>query len=312
MPSIINKEKIANTRISFSAIFYGKLNQIQSDPIEELAMVVPSSTDTEQYNWMGTVPGFDEWKDERKLGTLRAEGFSLRNRDWSNGLRVHKNDITDDKLGQVRPRIEMLAIKARQHRPRLLVDTLINGFDGSNPEIGDGLAYDGAFFFSDDHQDGEGPRQSNLSNRRFSGEAFEELYQRMSELGDEEGDPLDIAPTHILVGPKYRSTVRRLLNAELVNEGGVAVSNIHQGAVSPLISPRLVGRHADYWFMLDLSQPVRPLIFQDREPIVFGALEDLTAEHVFMRKQFLYGSQARYAVGYGLWQFSFGSTGEVA
>ena len=29
---------------------------------------------------------YSEWLDERKLSSLRAEGFRLRNRDWANGL----------------------------------------------------------------------------------------------------------------------------------------------------------------------------------------------------------------------------------
>jgi phage major head subunit gpT-like protein len=312
MSSIVDKEKIAATQVSFTPLIPGVHDTNAPDPIELLAMEVPSDTDTESYHWLGGVPGFAEWKDERKLSGLRAEGFSVRNRDWASGIRISRNEITDDKLGVVRPRIEMLAQKAKQHKPKLLVETLLNSFSGADPEIGTGLAYDGAFFFSPDHQEGAGPTQSNLTNRILSTEAFEEAWQTMAELVDEGGDPLDVQPTHLLVGPKNRGKARRLLNAELINEGGAAVSNIYAGSVQLLVSPRIRGASDDYWFLLDLSQPVRPLIFQSREGITFGAVDDLASDAVFMRKEFKYGAQARYAVALGLWQCALGSTGEVA
>ena len=312
MPSIAAKEKIAESRISFQTMFNGALDQIQTDPIEQLAMEVQSSSEGEDYNWLGTVPSFTEWLDDRKLSSLRAEGFRLMNRDWANGLRIHRNEVLDDKLGQVRPRIEMLAQKALQHRPKLLVETLANGFDGARSDVGDGLAYDGAFYFSDSHQDGEGPQQSNRTDLPLSPAAYETMWQAMTELVDEEGDPLDIAPTHLLIGPNYRSVARRMLNAELIAEDGVAVSNINAGTIQLLISPRLRGPWANHWFLLDLSQPVKPLILQNREAITFDAVDDLGSDSVFMRKELKFGAQARYAAGYGLWQFAYGSTGAAA
>lgn len=309
MSSIADKAKIARSRISFRMTFEGALDGLQADPIEQVAMEVQSDGEAEDYVWMGTVPGFEEWLDERKLSGLRAEGFRVKNRDWANGIRVHRNEILDDKLSQVRPRIQMLAQRARQHRPRFLVDMLLNGFDGARPAISDGLSYDGAFFFSDQHRDGQGPVQSNLLPGPLNAANYEAGLQVMSEVLDEEGDPLDVEATTLMVGPKLWGLARRITQAEIVNEGGVAVSNVNQNTTTVVKSPRLRGPYADAWFLMDLSQPVRPLLLQMRQEIRFDALDNLESEAVFMKKELKFGADARYGFGYGLWHFCFGFRG---
>ena len=82
MSSIADKAKIARSRISFRMTFEGALDGLQADPIEQVAMEVQSDGEAEDYVWMGTVPGFEEWLDERKLSGLRAEGFRVKNRDF--------------------------------------------------------------------------------------------------------------------------------------------------------------------------------------------------------------------------------------
>ncbi|BCK77765.1 mu-like prophage major head subunit gpT [Acetobacter aceti NRIC 0242] len=62
------------------------------------------------------------------------------------------------------------------------------------------------------------------------------------------------------------------------------------------------------WFLLDCSRPIRPLIFQNRRPPVFVQKTQPTDDGVFYRNQNLYGADARYNVGYGLWQLAFACT----
>jgi phage major head subunit gpT-like protein len=61
------------------------------------------------------------------------------------------------------------------------------------------------------------------------------------------------------------------------------------------------------WFLVDLRQPIKPLIFQEREKPEFQAFESPDAENVFMRDQYLYGVRARYNVGVTFPQLVFGS-----
>jgi len=61
------------------------------------------------------------------------------------------------------------------------------------------------------------------------------------------------------------------------------------------------------WFLLDTSKLVKPFIFQKRRDYALTSLTRNEDENVFMRKEYIYGVDARVNAGYGLWQFAFGS-----
>lgn len=73
-----------------------------------------------------------------------------------------------------------------------------------------------------------------------------------------------------------------------------AVSNTGGGSGSP-------------WFLLDVSQALKPIILQKRKDFEFVAKTKSDDDHVFMNKEFIYGSDARANVGFGFWQFAYGS-----
>lgn len=61
------------------------------------------------------------------------------------------------------------------------------------------------------------------------------------------------------------------------------------------------------WFLLDVGQVMKPLIFQERKPFNLVRKDADTDDNVFMRNDFLYGLDGRMAFGYGIPQFAFGS-----
>ncbi len=62
-----------------------------------------------------------------------------------------------------------------------------------------------------------------------------------------------------------------------------------------------------YWYLLDCSRAIRPLIFQNRQPAVLNAIIDDTDESVFMRNEYMYGTDMRCNVGFGFWQMAYAS-----
>ena len=61
------------------------------------------------------------------------------------------------------------------------------------------------------------------------------------------------------------------------------------------------------WFLLSTNRSLKPMIFQDREKPMFVAKDNPKDHNVFMNKEFVYGTDARYNVGYGFWQMAWGS-----
>jgi len=74
----------------------------------------------------------------------------------------------------------------------------------------------------------------------------------------------------------------------------VSVSNMQDGTEVP-------------WFLLDCSQPIKPLLFQDRKPFKLVVPNNDSDPNLFMRKQFVFGGDMRCNAGFGLWQLAYAS-----
>lgn len=79
------------------------------------------------------------------------------------------------------------------------------------------------------------------------------------------------------------------------NGNEVSVANTDGGSGTP-------------WFLMDVSRPLKPLIFQDRKtPNQLIRMDKEDDTNVFMKKQFIYGLDGRAAAGFGFWQMAWGS-----
>lgn len=312
-PTIAQRSKYADVEVGLTLEFMNALERLGPDPLMILAQEMPSSAAIEEHIFLGDIPGFEEWKQDRRMATLMAHKFRIANKDWSSGITVHKNEIADDQLGKVTPRIGGLAGKAARHPGDYMVKSLINGFSGTAfPETGDGLAFDGALFFSALHSLEGGPSQSNTMGTAALSEAnLEAAELKLNALTTFDGkDPLDMAGTHLIVGPKLEKTARTLVGAAtLINVGGTAAGSnpYFLGKYQVVVSQRLSGTYDDYWFLADLSKPTKPFIFQDREKISTVAQVDWTSEAMFKRGQMQFGAQARYGIGAYDWRTIVGS-----
>ena len=119
-----------------------------------LAMTVQSDTDSEDYDWLGSMPGMREWLGDRKFNELRGTTYELDNKHWESSLLVKKTDIADARMLKYGPLIDNLAAEASYH-PDELMFTLMRD-DGE-----DTAGFDGQFFFDTDHAWGDSGTQSN-------------------------------------------------------------------------------------------------------------------------------------------------------
>ena len=61
------------------------------------------------------------------------------------------------------------------------------------------------------------------------------------------------------------------------------------------------------WFLLCTKRALKPIIYQQRKPFEFVAMDNPDDPNVFNRKEFQYGVDGRSNVGFGFWQFAWGS-----
>jgi len=79
------------------------------------------------------------------------------------------------------------------------------------------------------------------------------------------------------------------------------------GTISNILTKGATETDGNPWYMLDTNQPIKPLIFQNRQAARFGRLDSPDSDHTFMNDEFVYGVDARYAVGYSLPQLAMRS-----
>jgi len=269
---------------------------------QDLSTRIPSNSDTENYKWLGSVPRMREWGTGRVARGMRTESYSVENLKYEATLEVDRDEISDDKTGQIGIRIGELAQRAATHKDYLLAQLLING------EQAGFHSYDGVSFFASTHQSGASGQQSNLlsytatdpdepTTDDFKG-ALKAAIAAMMGLKDDAGDPMAVSATGLacVVPTTMYLTALEAVNAAMIG----STSNVLAGFARVIAFPWL--SDTSKWYLLKTDGVVRPFIFQDREPVEFTALTEESDEG-FRREKFLYGVRARYRMTYGYWQF---------
>lgn len=264
----------------------------------QVATIIPSSKDKETYGWLGALPMMREWIDERLPRGLAAHDFTIENKNWELSISVDRNALDDDQYGQIKARITAMGEEAARH-----IDQLVFGL------LGDGFAtlcYDGQNFFDADHPaNGGAVTQSNKGTAALSAPNYALARAAMMSFKDEQGKVMGIVPDILLVPPMLEETARQILNSDFYPAFGESNSaNPWKGSAELIVSPHL--NSASNWFLLCTKRAVKPAILQMRKEVSFSALED-NSERGFIRREFIYGADARYNVGLGMWQFAYGS-----
>ena len=282
--------------------FFRRLDETTTR-FQDLSTRIESNSDSETYKWLGSVPQMREWGTGRVARGLRTESYSVENLKYEATVEVDRDEIADDKTGQIRIRVGELAERAATHKDYLISQLLINGGTaGFN-------SYDGVSFFNDSHESGESGTQDNDltsdvvdHNDPTSAEfktALKAALGVMVAFKDDQGDPMSFSATGLVcvVPTTMYLTALEAVSATVIS----STSNVLEGAARIIGFPWLTD--ASTWYLLKTDGVIRPFIFQDREPVEFTALTE-DSDEGFRREKFLYGVRARYRMTYGYWQYA--------
>ena len=284
-------------------------SELDQSVAEKIATVISTTMPVQRYAWLGAVPPMREFADERRAQGLSANSVTIEDKTFESTISVDRRAVEDDQLDLIRLRIRDLAFRVTSHRQQIVVESLASGFTGAG--------FDGQTLFSTAHPIGTGT-YSNRTTSALSAGALADGITSMMTVPDDAGVPLGIVPDTLVVGPKLQWTASELVESPVVvykgnasdSAGSTPYRNALQGRLRLVVSPFLTGASDDYWFLLDTKRPIRAVILQQRSdvPVEFSALDNRTgAESAFMRDRFYYGVRARYNVGFGLWQTSYGA-----
>jgi len=263
-----------------------------------IASVINSESDREQYGIFGSLPSFREWVGEKQFFGIKDFDFTIINKDWEGSVEVDRNEIEDDQVGMVLPRIRMLTMRGINHRNELLSALLTNGTVD--------LSYDGTAFFANTHTDGTGDNLAAGTGTTIAQLETDLEVQRATvrKFLDDKGEPLGGVIDTIVCPPELEMKFMKIMQSVTAPTATAAgVTNaIGRTLKQIIVDERLTD--VDDWYAFVTSFPLRPLVFQDRKSLTLVSQNLPTDEAVFNRRKFRFSAEARYNTGYGLWQMA--------
>lgn len=110
---------------------------------QQVAMLIPSTSDAENYGWLKDLPGVREWVGQRQYNNLETTTAQIRNRKWEHTIAVKRDNIEDDKLAMYTNLFSIQGEIVARHPDDLVWGLLPKGFDTAG--------FDGQYFFDSDH-----------------------------------------------------------------------------------------------------------------------------------------------------------------
>lgn len=169
---ILNSQTLAALNTSFNKLFKDAFNETKTQ-YERIATTVPSSSASNTYGWLGTLPSLREWIGDRYIQNIKEHDYTIKNKDFETTVAVKVNDIKDDNLGMYSILIQDLGDCAKRHPDELVFGLLKQGtslkcydkqnfFDTDHPVVG----VDGKTASVSNYQSGSKPAWFLLCTKR--------------------------------------------------------------------------------------------------------------------------------------------------
>lgn len=299
---LLNKANLTAVFVNLKTTFMKAFDGAPSD-WQDTCMEVPSTSAQNNYDWIDQFPKMHEWIGDKVLRALKAWEYIIKNKDFEATVVVKRNDVEDDTLGIYGPMAQNAGFSAKQWPDELAAD-LKNGAFAA-------LCFDGQYYYDDDHPVGastasnKGTAALSAATAAAAAASYGAARTAIMSFKDDEGRPLGLIPNVLEVPPALEATANILMTADKLGDES---PNPYKGQCKVKVNTRLTSSTA--WFLHVTNRPIKPFIIQMRKKPVFVEQTNMEADDVFMRGEFKYGCEARGNAGYGLWQMSYGSTGE--
>jgi phage major head subunit gpT-like protein len=298
---IINGATLESLRVGLQATFQTAFDETTPE-WERFAQRMQTTNDTESFNWLEGMPTVKQWVDDAQFETFSADTWEISWEKWQAGIVVAREDIVDDKLGNVLPRIGDLGAVVRRHPGVRLFQKL---------KAGDSqVCFDGEYFFDTDHPGS----QSNKITGALTSATLNQMKALFSYRRDRLGNLVPSRMTHLVVPPALEMTARAILQPTTLANGATNLDNNAQSnsPVQLIVEPELqngADGSAVKWYGFDLSRPIKPFVYLEREGVNLDAQDNADSDNVFLRQIYRYNAWYRGDVSYLFWQLAAMSTG---
>ena len=288
----INRQNMNELFLGFQQIFKRGFEAADLE-YRKFSTEVRSTTAVEVYPFLEQFGGMREWIGDRQLKNVSSQKKKVANRDFEDNVIVKKNDIEDDKYGLYSSLIQDLGTAANSIWGELAYQALLGGdVDTWVDELP---------FFSAARKYGEDSTIDNLGTAALSMEAYGAARVKMLQYRGHNGRALKVMPRLLIVGPENEEVAfdilknARRLTAEVIGDSdnqktiSGSIENRYAGTAEILVSQEL-GKE---WFLCDVSKSLKPVVIQKRKEPKLTRLDAENDESVFVRKEFIYGTDCR-------------------
>jgi phage major head subunit gpT-like protein len=141
---IITNAVLNTLRTALRDEFRTRMSELDAKGIWKiLATIIPSSTASNTYGWLGAFPQMREWVGDRVIKDIAESAYQIFNQKWEATLGVERTHIEDDNLGQYRVMAREMADEFERFMNRHMASLISEGFTG--------LCFDGQPFFDGEH-----------------------------------------------------------------------------------------------------------------------------------------------------------------
>ena len=250
--------------------------------LEELATIMTVTGASTTHAWMEQIRAMREWIGPRVINNIKLGGLTVVNRKFENTIGVPVDAIDDDQYGTFAPLIGMMGADGETIWQRLFTEALVgnaNWADG-NP-----------FFCSRRMLSEQSSAITNGVTTALTSAAFEAALTAIQGWKLYGGEPAEVTPVILLVGPAKESAARTILEAQLVNDGAnVPVTNTLFARLLLRVDPRITG---DQWYILADKNGMKGIVVQKRKVAVLTRRDAATDSCVFDKGEAQYGTDAR-------------------
>lgn len=286
---VVNQANMAQLFKGFSARFNKGFNA-PIDPedretlrLEDFAMTVQSSSGSTDHTWIGQIPAFKKWIGSRTVNQLDLGKITVVNEPFESTVSVPVPAIEDDSYGCFGNLMEAMGVNARDLWRTLAVKALLDN----------GTWADGNPFFCRDRVLADGCTVTNAVTTAFSAAALTAAIASMRGVMLPGGRSANVLPKLLVVGPSNMGDARRIINGDLLGNGGVTESNPLKGIVRLRCCNELSGTHAGKWYLFGEVAGIRAVAVQQRKEAKLTVRDGATDEPVFTNNEVQYGADAR-------------------
>lgn len=294
---IVDSDFLSGARTTFQALFD---KNIGAEHVQWSKVATPIPADKSIYsaNWLGAPPQLREFFGEIEIGKVFPHNYTLNLIEYGVAIEVKEMTFRQDGLGTVSVTIGNMTFQASRFYDKLVFEKMSDGFDT--------VCYDGQFFYDSDHSVGDAGTHNNVATATLAAASYQTGWQTINTAKDDAGEVMGWIPDLLAVHPNSRKLAKDLLAAQFTGGGN---TNTLNGDAEILTAGQF--KTTTEWHLMATAAPAKPMLLIEALPLRFVALDDMTSDHFFRAKAFLYKVEAEAVPGYGLFQQAYGSDGTV-